>query len=189
MRAHINPSKFGQVQEVVTQSSHFGNRREVYNGVDATFNWRFGRGGLLQGGTNVGRTMTECVTVDAPQQFCKNVPPFFLPQVKLSGSYPLPFWDLGVSATFQSLPGIPIGFTTGGLAANSGQYSATNAEVRPSLGRDLARGATGVTTAIAGSRNPHHVTDNAAAGDLRLDDSDLAELEAIVPLGPAFAES
>ena len=68
------------------------------------------------------------------------------PQLKFSGSYPLPYWGLGVSATFQSLPGIPIGFTTGGLAANSGQYSATNAEVRPSLGRDLARGATGVTT-------------------------------------------
>ena len=142
----ITPEKFGQVQNLVTQASHFGNPREVYDGVDATFNWRFGQGGLLQGGTSVGRTMTECVTVDAPQQFCENVPPFFLPQFKFSGSYPLPFWGLGVSATFQSLPGIPIGFTTGGLAANSGQYSATNAEVRPSLGRDLARGATGVTT-------------------------------------------
>jgi hypothetical protein len=151
----VNPSKFGQVQNLVTQASHYGNQREVYDGVDATFNWRFGRGGLLQGGTNVGRTMTECVTVDAPQQFCKVVPPFFLPQYKLSGAYPLPFWDLAVSATWQNLPGIPIGTVLptvagsallGGVAVNSGQYSTTNAEIRPSLGRDLSKGATGVTS-------------------------------------------
>jgi hypothetical protein len=145
----VNPLKFGQVENLITQASRFGNRREVYNGVDATFNWRFGQGRLLQGGTNVGNTVTECVTADAPQQFCKNVPPFFQPQFKLSGAYPLPFWDLGVSATFQSLPGVPIGFTTTGttgLATNSGQYSATNAEVKPTLGRDLSNGATGTTT-------------------------------------------
>jgi myo-inositol catabolism protein IolS len=47
----------------------------------------------------------------------------------------------------------------------------------------------GVTTAIAGSANPIHVAANAVAGDLSLDTSDLAELEAIVPLGPAFGES
>ncbi|MGE5226134.1 MAG: aldo/keto reductase [Planctomycetaceae bacterium] len=35
----------------------------------------------------------------------------------------------------------------------------------------------GVTSAIAGSRNPEHVADNAAAGDVRLDDETLAELE------------
>lgn len=47
----------------------------------------------------------------------------------------------------------------------------------------------GVTTAIAGSGNPRHVADNASAGDLRLDAAELAELEAVVPLGPAFGES
>jgi hypothetical protein len=47
--SNVNPSKFGLVENVVTQASHFGNRREVYNGVDATVNWRFGEGGLLQG--------------------------------------------------------------------------------------------------------------------------------------------
>ena len=47
----------------------------------------------------------------------------------------------------------------------------------------------GVTTAIAGSRNPLHVADNAATGDLFLDATDLDELEAIVPLGPAFGRS
>jgi aryl-alcohol dehydrogenase-like predicted oxidoreductase len=45
----------------------------------------------------------------------------------------------------------------------------------------------GVTAAIAGSRNAEHVRSNAAAGDVELDEGTLAELEAILALGPAFA--
>jgi aryl-alcohol dehydrogenase-like predicted oxidoreductase len=37
----------------------------------------------------------------------------------------------------------------------------------------------GVTAAIAGSRNPEHVRDNARAGDLRLDEATLREIDAI----------
>ena len=45
----------------------------------------------------------------------------------------------------------------------------------------------GVTSAIAGSRNPKHVRENAEAGDVELDDKTLTEIEDIIPLGPAFA--
>jgi aryl-alcohol dehydrogenase-like predicted oxidoreductase len=45
----------------------------------------------------------------------------------------------------------------------------------------------GVTSAIAGSRNPRHVQENAAAGDLELDHGTLAEIEALISLGPDFA--
>jgi aryl-alcohol dehydrogenase-like predicted oxidoreductase len=38
----------------------------------------------------------------------------------------------------------------------------------------------GVTSAIAGSRNPGHVHSNAAAGDVELDDATVSELDAIV---------
>lgn len=38
----------------------------------------------------------------------------------------------------------------------------------------------GVTAAIAGSRNPAHVRTNAAAGDIELDETTLAELDAIL---------
>ena len=41
--------------------------------------------------------------------------------------YPLP-WELQTSATYQNMSGIPIAAT----------YPATNAEIKPSLGRDLA---------------------------------------------------
>jgi aryl-alcohol dehydrogenase-like predicted oxidoreductase len=45
----------------------------------------------------------------------------------------------------------------------------------------------GVTSAIAGSRDPDHVRENARAGDLELDEATLAELEELLSLGPAFA--
>jgi aryl-alcohol dehydrogenase-like predicted oxidoreductase len=45
----------------------------------------------------------------------------------------------------------------------------------------------GVTSAIAGSRNPEHVRSNAAAGDIALDEATLAELEQILTVGPALA--
>ena len=45
----------------------------------------------------------------------------------------------------------------------------------------------GVTSAIAGSRNPDHVRSNAEAGDVVLDRATLDELDRIQELGPAFA--
>ncbi|MGH2691175.1 MAG: aldo/keto reductase [Actinomycetota bacterium] len=46
----------------------------------------------------------------------------------------------------------------------------------------------GVTSAIAGSRNPEHVRENAEAGDIELDEKTLDELEEILTLGPAFSD-
>lgn len=45
----------------------------------------------------------------------------------------------------------------------------------------------GVTAAIAGSRNPDHVRQNAQAGEVKLDLAALEEIEDIIPLGPEFA--
>ena len=47
-------------------------------------------------------------------------------------------------------------------------------------------GQPGVTSAIAGSRNPEHVRANAAAGEIQLDEGTLAELEQVLSLGPTF---
>jgi aryl-alcohol dehydrogenase-like predicted oxidoreductase len=46
----------------------------------------------------------------------------------------------------------------------------------------------GVTAALAGSRSEGHTRENAGAADVELTADVLAELEALVPLGPAFAE-
>ncbi len=43
----------------------------------------------------------------------------------------------------------------------------------------------GVTSAIAGSRNPEHVAHNAGAGDIDLDALTLEELEGVLALGPS----
>jgi aryl-alcohol dehydrogenase-like predicted oxidoreductase len=45
----------------------------------------------------------------------------------------------------------------------------------------------GVTSAICGSRNPAHVSGNSVAAEIGLDGDALAELEAVMQLGPAFA--
>ena len=45
----------------------------------------------------------------------------------------------------------------------------------------------GVSSALCGSRNPVHVRENSRAAELRLSSETIVELEAAVPLGPAFA--
>ena len=44
----------------------------------------------------------------------------------------------------------------------------------------------GVTAALAGSRSPRHTQENAQSAHVALTDS-LAEIERLIPLGPAFA--
>jgi hypothetical protein len=133
----VNPAQFGRVNNLVEPADKFGHQWEHYNGVDATIRARFPHGGLLQGGMNAGRTETNnCFVVNSPQQllYCDLKPPF-QPQVKFLGSYPLP-WDLQVSAAFQSLPGPQI----------TASQTVTNAQIAPSLGRNLSAGVNGTVT-------------------------------------------
>jgi hypothetical protein len=125
----INPAKFGQVSNQVTLASDFGTQSQIYNGIDAGINARFGHGGALSGGVSLGRTgFDTCTVPDVPAQFCKTTIGWAAQtQIKLSASYPLP-WGLQASGVFQNLPGI----------AQSATYVATNSEIAPSLGRNLA---------------------------------------------------
>jgi len=147
----INANRFGQdtVNQLVVSDSSFGTQTELYEGIDVTINARLRGGAFVQGGMNTGRQSTNsCYTGGRPDLtpsgaattsqrtdvFCAVTPPFFRPQLKFSGSYRLP-WDLQVSGVVQSLPGIPI----------TASYVATNADVRPTLGRDLSGNRTTVT--------------------------------------------
>jgi hypothetical protein len=151
----VKPEAFGQVSNLVTLSSNYGKQTEVYNGVDVTMNARFGKGGVLAGGMSTGQTVndncfqnsdpsltaqfppgvTAASTPPRTQDFCHTVLPFSgQTQFKFSGAYPLP-WDFQASATYQNLPGIPIAAT----------YVATNAAIRPSLGRNLGQCGTSAT--------------------------------------------
>jgi len=81
--------------------------------------------------------------------YCHIAPPFQT-DVKLSGSYPLPWWGVALSATFQSIPGPPIVATA----------VVPNFQIAPSLGRDLGAGGNSTVTvqpvapgALYGSRS------------------------------------
>ncbi|HQZ37557.1 MAG TPA: TonB-dependent receptor [Vicinamibacterales bacterium] len=127
----LNPAKFGQTNNFVTKASNFGEQKEMFNGVDVTFNARL-HGALLSGGVSTGRTVTDtCFVVDSPQAGlyqCHNEPPWGAgTQIKLSGVFALP-WQIKASATYQNIASIPL------LAS----YVASNAQIAPSLGRSLS---------------------------------------------------
>jgi hypothetical protein len=121
----LNPSKLGPVNNYVTFSTPYGKQTETYDGADFLINARLRDGGFVQGGLNIGNsTVTQvnagavssahtnqCFVVDSPQQllYCDVRPPYLV-QIKLIGSYPLP-WHLQASANFQSLPGPDIAAT------------------------------------------------------------------------------
>ena len=132
----INPGRFGQISNLVTLAKNYGDVTDVYNGVDMNLSLRFARGAVVQGGFSAGREVydncdvvgkidnatgivdlgkggintpqvTNISGIASPSPFGCHTVPAFQTLVKLLGSYPLPWWGLGASATFQSLPGSP----------------------------------------------------------------------------------
>jgi hypothetical protein len=132
----LNPTKFGQVNNLIASSNTYGKQTEHYNGIDVTMNVRLPHRVLVSGGLSSGTSQTlgnaaqsvvdSCFVVDSPQQlrFCHIAVPW-LTQAKLLGTVGLP-WDLDASATFQTNPGPEI------LAT----YPVPNASIFPSLGRN-----------------------------------------------------
>ena len=136
---NLNPNKVGQVNNLFTLASNYGNQIEHWNGVDVTLNVRLRQGTTVQGGMSTGRTSTDSCDVvtkiDNPSSLYCHVDTAFLTQVKFLGTYAVPKVDVQISATFRSVPGPQI-------VAN---YVAPNAVVQPSLGRPLSGGAANVT--------------------------------------------
>ena len=136
--ADISPAKFGQVNSVVTQASHFGEQQQINDFFNVTLSTRLSNGVMLGGGVDTGRNVTDnCFVVDTPQQLvnCHSVTGFEgNTQYKAFGSIQLPY-DFMVSGVFQNIAGPPI----------TASYAASNAEIAPSLGRNLA---------ACGTRNP-----------------------------------
>ena len=140
-----------------------GTRRATFSGrgvhgIEVGLNARLPKGRLLAGGLSTGRSVGDVCDIarthpevlgtinfgvtsftsgpSASTEFCRiTLPVEGQTQVKLSGSYPLPFRGLETAATFQNLPGIPI----------TASYVATNARIAPSLGRNLGQCGTAAT--------------------------------------------
>lgn len=142
----LNRSKVGLVDTLRTYSGKYGDQYEHYNGLDASAQVRLSNGGMLQGGFSGGRQMMDncdiATKIDNPSTYLCHRESAFLTQVKLLGSYPLG-WGVQVAGTFQSQVPDPVGganfdYNYFGIPAN---YVASNAQIRPSLGRDLSSAA------------------------------------------------
>jgi hypothetical protein len=145
----VRPALVGRINNLVTQASEFGTQEEVYDGFDLGATARIPQGVTLAVGLNTGRSRTNnCFMINRPDlaypgtaagvtspradAFCDVRPPF-LTQVKGYAVYPLPWWGLQASGTFQSLPGPMI----------TASYVASNQVIVPTLGRNLSSGASG----------------------------------------------
>ena len=148
----VKPAKFGDVDILRTSASNYGDIFQTYKGVDVTIHARLANA-LLQGGVSTGRELYDyCGVIDElpemlinrstkiPADQCGVQQPF-LTQVKLIGSYDLP-WDVVVAATYQNSynttsisPNLNPGQPRLGIAAT---WLATNAVVAPELGRNLS---------------------------------------------------
>ena len=124
----------------------FGDRTEVFNGVDTEIQARFDNGALIQGGFSLGQVANNnCFTVDSPEQanfLCNVVSPWWSSggQIKFSGLLPLP-GGVDISAVYQNLAGIEIR-TQQRVLGNS-------AAILAQLGRPLTRGTSVVLDTVA----------------------------------------
>ena len=153
----INPNKFGQVTNLVTLASHYGNPTEIYNGADLNFGARLLHRITLGGGWNIGDSVqlgttaggtasartNNCYVVDSPQQAqpsaagqpslpassCNVLNPY-QNRFKLNGSYLLPWQDVQIAAVFQTSPG----------PSYNANVTFPLAAIQPSLGRPLSGG-------------------------------------------------
>jgi hypothetical protein len=157
---NLNPARFGlPANNLNSLSDKYGKWTEHWNGLDFLLGTRLQNGMMLSGGVSTGRTSINfCeVTAALPEMLLSGqnfgLPGFtgagfnlanvgiqpdqcdfqedWLTQLKLTGLYTVPRVDVGVSATYQNMPG-PV------LAAN---FVASNALVSGSLGRPLTGGA------------------------------------------------
>jgi hypothetical protein len=128
----IAPDKRGIGQIIHTRASNFDDgMSKVSDFVTISTNMRFDVGAQLGGSLDVGQTVADrCYTVDSPQQLlnCRVETPFsHQTQFKMHWSYPFP-GDFVASGVFTNTSGV-------GYDAN---YRVKNADLRDSLGRDLA---------------------------------------------------
>ncbi len=143
----VNPNKFGQTLNVIQVANHFGSPEDVYDGVDINESVRLAKSINVSGGVSIGRErLNNCyaqndlslMSAFAGARLTSrcDVRPPFQPNVKFLVVYPLPWGGIQAGAAFQSIPGPQI----------TASYTATNAQIAPSLGRNLSAGVNGTGT-------------------------------------------
>jgi hypothetical protein len=140
----VNPQFFGLTKNVIQVEP---GAQDIYNGVDFTESVRLPRGITVTGGVSIGHeVVNNCYALNDLSLMsafagarlgnrCDIMPPF-QPNVKFLVAYMLPWYGIQAGAAFQSIPGPQI----------TASYTATNAQIAPSLGRNLAAGVNGTAT-------------------------------------------
>jgi hypothetical protein len=149
----ISAAKVRSVQNVIYQSSTFGNQTNVNNYFGFGVNTRFSGGKRFGINMEIGRQVADvCFVVNNPEQAnfnltsanatgttasatnvlpCHTVSPWLANmQLKATGSYPLPY-GFSVNGTYQNSAG----------AQDLANWLVPSTVIKPSLGRDLAAGA------------------------------------------------
>jgi hypothetical protein len=146
---NVSAAALTRVNNVVSTDD---SQKEWYNGYEVSFNARLPHGATLFGGTTSERMLwTLCNEQSNPNNllYCdarnSHIP--FRTQLKLSGSYPLPY-GIQVSASFQSIPGYQLGCTTN-LTATCAIPSPT---ALPSLGTPPGQGTVWLSAGRRGTR-------------------------------------
>ena len=154
-----NPSPaFTPTFNNVTRAKNFGDPTDVYTGYDVNMNLRLPQGGNASGGVSIGHEVTDICdvigqasvtyaavagvlassagtiasTTGYPSTLYCHVAPPYQPDIKGLVSYPLPWWGIRASATFQNRPGPQI------LANYT--INATNVATQTTLGRAVTGG-------------------------------------------------
>jgi len=143
----VVPTKVGQVNNLILDSSKFGDEYQYFNGVDVTLNIRLRNGLTLTGGTSTGQTVADACavranlpelsqgigaglvgsTVNTVSPYC-HVAYGVLTQARGLGSYIIPKIEVQLSGVFQSKPGAL-------LAANWAAPATAGSALVQSLGR------------------------------------------------------
>ncbi|HXH23629.1 MAG TPA: hypothetical protein VNI78_00180, partial [Vicinamibacterales bacterium] len=138
---NVKPARSGLTDSLTTLSDKYGNQTSMYNGILINVSARRPNGLTVQGGVNIGKTVTDTCEIRsvlpeiAPlDPYCHN-DPGFITRVSGLAAYTVPKLDVLVSGTFRSDQGAP-------LAAN---YVVTSAVAAQTLGRPLSGGVPSVT--------------------------------------------
>jgi hypothetical protein len=130
----VSRAQFGRSQIVVRDAKDFGKQTQTYNGVDITEQIRLKKGIMITGGLSTdSQSNNSCFVVDSPGalRFCDAGTPL-QQYYTFTGFVPLPF-NTVIGAVYRDRPGPEI----------TASRNYTNAQIAPSLGRDLSNGATG----------------------------------------------
>jgi hypothetical protein len=160
----VKPEKFGQLQNLVKETSNFGQDKRYNDFFNVSLDARLRGGVRLSGGFDTGRMVKDqCFVVDAPGI---NTYSPVAPSTSAVGLQPGTNYPPNVATTIDgkklcrqvtpfgantqvklagSVP-LPAGFVVSGIFQNmsgpaiEAHYAATTAEIAPSLGRNLAGG-------------------------------------------------